>query len=228
MRRTLEIMSLLCVFVLSLTACSAKQAGPATGGTPDGGAPTLPSVMQMLVGTFKLEGTDQAVDAEQAAKLLPLWKAYNSLSSSNSAAQKEVTALVKQIENTMTSKQRQAITEMKLSFQDVSTVAQAQGIEMAMGGPGQRGAGGAQGAMPEGGMPPEAMGGGMPGGGGGMPGGGMPGGGGGMPPGGGGPGGFGGERSSSESSSVTNFGPQGTTALIEALIKLLETKVASS
>ena len=222
MRRTLGIMSLLCVFVLSLTACS-KQADLVAGGTPEGGAPTLPTVMQMLVGTFKLEGTDQAVDAEQAAKLLPLWKAYNSLSSSDSVAQKEVTALVKQIENTMTSKQRQAITEMKLSFQDVSTVAQAQGIEMAMGGPGQRGAGGAQGAMPEGGMPPEAMGGGMPGGGGGMPGGG-----GGMPPGGGGPGGFGGERSSSESSSVTNFGPQGTTALIEALIKLLETKVASS
>lgn len=226
MRRTLGIMSLLCVFVLSLTACS-KQADPVAGGTPEGGAPTLPTVMQMLVGTFKLEGTDQAVDAEQAAKLLPLWKAYNSLSSSDSVAQKEVTALVKQIENTMTSKQRQAITEMKLSFQDMSAVARAQGIEMAMGSPGQRGAGGAQGAMPEGGMPPEAMGGGMPGGG--MPGGG----GGGMPPGGGGPGGggpggFGGGQSSSESSSVTNFGPQGTTALIEALIKLLETKVASS
>ena len=224
MRRMFGIVSLLCVFVLSLTACSAKQAGPAAGGTPEGGAPTLPSATQMLIGTFKLEGTDQAVDAEQAAQLLPLWKAYNSLSSSDSVVQKEVAALVKQIEDTMTSEQRQAITAMKLSFQDVSAVAQAQGIEMVMGGPGQRGAGGAQGAMPEGGMPPEAMGGGMPGGG--MPGGG--GGGGGMPPGGGGPGGFGGGRSSSESSSVTNFGPQGTTALIEALIELLETKVASS
>lgn len=221
MKRTIGVASLLLVCMLSLTACAAKQAKSAADGAPDGGAPSLPMVTQLLAGTFKLEGTDQAVDAEQAAKLLPLWKAYNTLSRDSSAVQKELAALTSQIEKTMTAEQRKAINEMKLSFQDVSAIAQAQGIEMAMRGPsGRTGAGGAQNGMPAGGMPPEAMGGGMPGGG--IPdGGGMPG---------GGPGGFpgGGRSSSSESSSVTHFGVQGTTALIEALIKLLESKVASS
>ena len=54
--------------------------------------------MEMVVGTFKLEGTDNAVTADQAAKLLPLWQVYKDLSASTSAAQEEVDALAEQIQ----------------------------------------------------------------------------------------------------------------------------------
>ena len=94
----------------------------------------LPSQTQLLVGTFKLEGNDQAVGAEQAAELLVLWKAYRSLNGSDSASSLEVEALVEQIQETMTTEQIEAIAAMRLTGEDMMALMQERGMQMAQGG----------------------------------------------------------------------------------------------
>jgi len=82
-----------------------------------------------VAGTFRLESTEQAVTAEQAKELLPLWKAYRSLSGSSSSSTVELQALVKQIQGTMAEEQVTAIAAMGLTAEDLNTVAQEQGVD---------------------------------------------------------------------------------------------------
>lgn len=188
-----------------LGGCStAQSATPAN-------AEQLSPVMQVAIGTLKLEGTDQAVDAAQAAKLLPLWKAARSLGKSDTTAAAESNGLVKQIQQTMTSAQMQAIQNMGLSMQNLPSLAQELGIEIGPAGMAGSppaatvsGSSGAGGGMPSGGMPPEM---------GGMPGGGPP-----------------GSSSSSGSTSQTTKSSAGgsflglNSTLLNAVIDLLETR----
>ena len=193
MRKTMIILSSL-LLIAALTACS-SVAGVLNKNDDNQSAVqdsspfkanyegALPPQTQLVIGTLKLENTDVAVDAEQAAELLPLWKAYRSLSGSDSASSLELEALVDQIQETMTPEQVQAIAEMQLTGADMLALAQEQGIEMAQEGRGdlspeqietmraQRSAG----ATGRGGGAPGM--GGRPGGSGGMPGVGHPGGG---------------------------------------------------
>jgi hypothetical protein len=90
----------------------------------------MPTEMVLILGTVKLDETDFAVDAEQAAALRPLWKALRSIGESETAAQAEVDALISQIEDTMTPEQINAIEAMELSMQDMGSVAELLGIEM--------------------------------------------------------------------------------------------------
>jgi hypothetical protein len=108
---------------LLLSACSSgtKSAGTTSGSGATGGAGTLSSAAQLLVGTLKLEDSDNAVTTNQAADLLPLWQAYSQLSASDSAAQAEIDAVLAQIKSTMTDQQIQAIAAMKLTQKDMLT-----------------------------------------------------------------------------------------------------------
>lgn len=129
--------SVLMVLALTLTACGAASNGTRqAASTQQNGS--LPIQEQVLIGTFKLEGTPQAVTAKQAAQLIPLWQVYKSLSTSDTAAQEEVNGLIQQIQDTMTPEQMQAITAMNLTRQDIFTVMQDQGIAQA-GGQGSAG-----------------------------------------------------------------------------------------
>jgi len=175
MKKTL--IPILILFALTLTACgasSAQAANPAgnTNGNGGGGSnagggngnfsgtPTpLPLASELVIGTFKLEGTANAVTADEAAKLIPLWQVYKDLSASTSAAQAEIDALATQIQGTMTPEQVKAITDLKLTRQDEFKTMQDLGISF--------------------GNRPNASGTPRPGGGGGGGGGGFPGGGGG-------------------------------------------------
>jgi hypothetical protein len=177
--------SIMLALVFALVACGgANTTGTAVSdGTSSGntvGELSLPT--QLLIGTLKLEGTDLAVDAQQASELLPLWQAYNELTRSDTAAQAEIDAVVAQIQETMTPQQVQAITDMKLTQQDEFSLMQELGLvnnrPQASGTPGASSGQGFQGYAP-------GAGGGIPGGGaGGYPGGGPSGGAGGVPGGG--------------------------------------------
>lgn len=79
----------------------------------------LPVEVQLAVGTFKLEGTDLAVDVVEAQELIPLWQALRSLGDSDRAAAAEVQAVVDQIQETMSLDQITAIAELKLAQQDL-------------------------------------------------------------------------------------------------------------
>ena len=190
----------------------------------------IPMQTQLIVGTLLLEETDLAVDTTLAADLLPLWQAVQSLNNSDATAEAEVTAVVNQIQNTMTAEQIEAIVVMQLTTEDIQTATQNLNIDFRalleeQGG--LSGDGGFGGAIPGGGGP----GGGGPGGGG--PGGGGPGGGG---PGGGGPGGGGQQLSSDERATrAAELGVEGgfsggggranSRFLIIPLISLLQAKV---
>lgn len=125
--------------VLALAGCAQEEAAPADEvvaeepGTANAGG--LDPVTRLALGTLKLEGTGNAVSVEQAAELLPLWKA---LESGTLKGEAENAAMVKQIENKMDAEQLAAIDGMNLTFEDSpawteSPAAQALGI--AMGAP---------------------------------------------------------------------------------------------
>jgi hypothetical protein len=131
--------------------------------------------LQLLVGTLKLIGTDQAVTKDQATALAPLWTNLQTLHQSmrpdpaqndsnsqpqtdNTALQSQVNEIVKQIQSLMTPAQLQAIAALQITRESAMTFMQDLG--MTMGGPGGDGQGGA-GAPPGGGQPPSS---GQPGG----------------------------------------------------------------
>jgi hypothetical protein len=120
---------LLLLLTLILTACSGNAsgaAGPAANAPGSGAAGGLSAPIQVALGTIKLDETTNAVTAEQARELLPLWETLQVLESSDTAATKEKEALVGQIQETMTSEQTQAITALNLSRQDMFSVMQSQ------------------------------------------------------------------------------------------------------
>jgi hypothetical protein len=136
---------------------------------------------QLALGTVQLEGTDQAVNETQAADLLPLWQALQSLSNSSTTAQVELEAVINQIQDLMTPQQIQAIQAMALTNDSLAEMIQNGDLAFAGGRFGGEGDGQ--------GFPAGGFGGGFPGGGPGggeFPGGGFIGGG----PGGGPEGGF--------------------------------------
>jgi hypothetical protein len=210
------IIILLTIFALTLTACGATDsAATTTVSQTDSAAGNLTGSTLLLLGTLKLDGTEQAITAEQAAELLPLWQVYQSLSVSGTAAQAEIDALVKQIQDTMTANQMKAISSLNLTQQDLMTAMQEQGV-----GPSMQSAGASDSSADNafgGGMtPPDG------GGGGGPMGGSPPDGGGDMPMGdaGGAP-----DMTTSDTSSAPAMNPG--SQLISALIELLQTKIAS-
>jgi len=140
MHKTL-LLNIVLLAALVLAACGPAVAGGAAqpgGGTAANATPQanreMPLALQLALGTFKLEETDHPITAEQAEKLLPLWKATRSLGRSETSATQEVEAVVKQIQQTLSTEQLQAIQDMKLSFQDMGAIAQKYGIEIGRGG----------------------------------------------------------------------------------------------
>jgi len=105
---------------------------------------------QLALGTLQLEETENAVTPEQAAALLPLWRALQG----GVTVQAEVNAVLKQIEGTMSQEQLAAIAAMRLTQEGLRTWMEEQGL----GGPGgfplpgsgqAPGAGGGQDVSPE-------------------------------------------------------------------------------
>jgi hypothetical protein len=174
MKKTL--VTTLILFALTLTACGATNAqaanppgnvsgnGTSTGDGNGNSFNTAPLALasELVIGTFKLEGTSNAVTAGEAAKLIPLWQVYKDLSASKSAAQQEIDALATQIQETMTPEQVQAIKDLKLTRRDEFQTMQYLGIASANrpnasgtprpGGQGGNGFGGGNG-IPGGGGP---------------------------------------------------------------------------
>jgi hypothetical protein len=114
----------LLLLTLTLTACGSASNTDQVSSTQE--SATLPTATQLAVGTLKLDGTEQAVTANQANELLVMWQVYQDLSSSDTAAQEEIDGLVEQIQETMTTDQTNAIKAMNLTQQDVFALMQEQ------------------------------------------------------------------------------------------------------
>jgi hypothetical protein len=188
-----EMNKILIVFglmiVLILTACGGRETEPVaaeessasssavqsgnSGRLREDYTDALPVQSQLAIGILQLENGDQAVDETMAAKLLPLWRAVQSLSSSETAAEAEITAVLNQIQDTLSADQVAAIATMQLTDESFQALLVEGIISMrgAFGGSGQGGSGMGDGS----GRPAGGPSGDLPGGGGG-PGGGLPGG----------------------------------------------------
>jgi hypothetical protein len=120
---------LLLILTLILTACggnASNTTGPAGNAPGRGAAGELSAPMQVALGTIKLDGTENAITADQAKELLPLWETLQQLEGSDTAATEEKDALVSQIQETMTKEQTQAITALGLTRQDMFSIMQSQ------------------------------------------------------------------------------------------------------
>ena len=98
----------------------------------------LPVTAQLELGTMQLEGSPNAVTADEAKQLLPLYEALKGNTLQNAA---EIRAVYKQIEGSMTPAQMQAIAGMKLTRDNLSQWAQAHGVTLPSGGAGPFGQG---------------------------------------------------------------------------------------
>jgi hypothetical protein len=218
------LVTLLTVAAL-LTAC-----GSATGSRT---SLVITPETKLALGTLKLEGTPQAVDKATAAKLLPLWQLLQQLSSGTSTAPQEVTAVLDQIQATMTPEQSQAIDSMQITQADFAAAfQQARGATSAgsAGGTRPSGAGGGNRGGGGGGQAFFFGGGGAPGApppGGGFAGGGFAGGG--FAGGGAGTGGTGTPSATQGSSSSNSQGAanRSATFVVGVVVRLLESKIGT-
>lgn len=166
-KKTLLVIAILVVgTVLAACSVSSSKAVSTQASQPQSGASQLTEPQKLAIGTLKLEGTDQAVDATQAATLLPLWKAAKTLGSSQTISTKEMDALYTQIKIAMTAEQIKAITAMDFSDMDLNALMAEYNVSVdtsagstktassssgnTAGGPGPGGDGGG-GAPPDGG-----------------------------------------------------------------------------
>jgi hypothetical protein len=103
------------------TAVAPENDGPVAATLTDAYDDALSVRNQLLLGTLRLEGGETAVNPEQAKELLVLWQAFNTLSSSGTAAPEETEAVQNQIIEAMTPAQIQAIAAMQLTNADLQT-----------------------------------------------------------------------------------------------------------
>jgi hypothetical protein len=85
---------------------------------------------QLAYGTLKLADTSNAVTAEQAKTLIPLWQAIVSLSGDSTTASEELTAVQDQIVQAMTPEQLQAIAAMQLTNADLNAFYAQYGVTL--------------------------------------------------------------------------------------------------
>ncbi len=134
-----SLFAFLTIVALVLTACASANSGadPATGtgntgsgsfsnSFRSGAGRALSADAKLALGTIKLEGTPQAIDAKTAAKLIPLWQLMVQLHSSSSTAPEEVTAVLNQIEATMAPQQVSVIQNMSFTSADVFALLQSE------------------------------------------------------------------------------------------------------
>jgi hypothetical protein len=115
---------LIMILTITLSACGGAASTTNAVDFPEGNERGLSTQLQLMIGIFKLEETDLAVDAEQAAELIPLWQVLRNLNDSDSAAPEEIDGLVTQIQETMRTEQMDAIIAMELTREDMGAVMQ--------------------------------------------------------------------------------------------------------
>jgi hypothetical protein len=161
---------LLAIFILATAACANASAANPSSTTSVEGSPdiaqenTMDPIYRLALGTFFLENTALAVQAEQADQLLPLWQVYQTLVNSDTASQVEISALENQIQETMLAEQMEAIEAMQFDNEDLGELFQTLGLNSDFGG--RMGAQGTPGAeisgtpfpiVGQGGMPQAVM-----------------------------------------------------------------------
>ncbi len=96
--------------------------------------------VQLILGTLKLSETAQDISSDQASLLLPMWQALRSMIDAGND-QVMISSQAVQIINTMSLEQISTISAMQLTKDDLISVSQTLGLEMAGGLAGRNQAG---------------------------------------------------------------------------------------
>jgi hypothetical protein len=156
--RSMKAFSITALVGLAAVLSACQGGASADGSTNDGEYLTaeyenaIPVESQLILGTLMLEDTEQAVDAELAAELLPLWQMQKTLAASDTASTEEMDALIDQIQETMTREQIRAIAGMQLTQQEMFAYMQKAGLMQMPQFEGTPGASDAEGTFYPGGM----------------------------------------------------------------------------
>lgn len=137
----------LSLFALVLVGCKGMQATPTVVSKSLGDIYTSPALdasypgalnayRQLMLGTVRLEGTDNAITSEQAKTLLVLWQALAGRALQSDAEREAVLAY---IETQMTPGQLKAIAAMRLTQNDLQSPISDNNPGFGPGGAGQRG-----------------------------------------------------------------------------------------
>jgi hypothetical protein len=143
-------LTLLAFLLVMSSACTGwnRTAGqnPSATATATLSGTVVNAELQLLLGTFTIEGTELAVTADQAEVLLPLWQSLQALSPAQAAGvpdqagitpesptpaaemEAQIEALVRQIQAVMTPDQLDAISRVQVSQQTILAVIQARGV----------------------------------------------------------------------------------------------------
>ena len=152
-----RILVLLSLLALGLTACSSSSETEATPQTDTTSQTDAPESVVLLISTWKLDGTPQEITSEQAAKLLPLWQLFQTLSTNDTTAPEEVEVVLKQIKQVMTPEQLETMASMNITLDEMRAFMQEMGVTGQGGGTGP---GSGSGQPPAGMVPGSGMGGG--------------------------------------------------------------------
>jgi hypothetical protein len=123
------VILLFLVALLALAACTPAGDGAAVA-PPEGleqidlvaGGGDLSLQGKLALGIVQLEETDMAVTEAQATEMLPLWQALLTLSNSDTTADAELEAVVRQIQKAITPEQLQAIDAMELTADSLAAL----------------------------------------------------------------------------------------------------------
>ncbi len=85
---------------------------------------------QLAYGTIKLEDTSNAITAEQAKAMIPLWQAIISLSGDTTTASEELTAVQDQLTAILNETQLQSIAEMQITNADLNEFYAQYGVSL--------------------------------------------------------------------------------------------------
>jgi hypothetical protein len=127
LKKKIIISLTLSVLIFGLAACGGSvSTGSSTASTDTSGASifegiTLNDTSILAIGLIGMDGTNNAVTAEQVATLIPLWQAYQALAFNDTTAQQELDAVVNQIRNTLTDAQLQAIQDLDITSDNFQT-----------------------------------------------------------------------------------------------------------
>jgi hypothetical protein len=125
------------ILLVILSACTSLSLPFAsTSANPTSAANTTQSVIASKLGPgiLSLEGTSQAITAEQASNLLFLWKGVKCLAANQNSSKIELAALYTQIEQSLTADQVQAISQLGLTQTELSALQAKFGAQLAQGG----------------------------------------------------------------------------------------------
>ena len=123
-------------FIGQSTSSASGSGSSRTGGSGSAAQFTVSPETITVIGILKLEGTNDAITADQAATLLPLYKAVKSISATAGSSPAELQALYTQVNDTLTPSQTQAITAMGITGANMRTIMSDLGIQFGGGGGG--------------------------------------------------------------------------------------------